>query len=69
MNSYLITLGKKAKKASVNSVKSKKKDQVLKDYCNLIFKYQNNIIRENKKDLKEAKKKKIKGKFNSKTSG
>jgi glutamate-5-semialdehyde dehydrogenase len=60
MNSYLITLGKKAKKASVNSVKSKKKDQVLKDYCNLIFKYQNNIIRENKKDLKEAKKKKLK---------
>ena len=69
MKNYLISLGKKAKKASINSVKSKKKDQVLKDYCNLIFKNQLNIIRENKKDLKQAKKKKIKGEFNSKTLG
>ncbi|MDB3888202.1 glutamate-5-semialdehyde dehydrogenase [Candidatus Pelagibacter sp.] len=57
MKDYLFKLGKKAKKASANSVKSENKDQVLKDYCNLLFKNQLNIIRENKKDLKQVKKK------------
>jgi len=60
MNNYLIKLGIKAKKASVKSVKSKKKDKVLQDYYNLIFDNQLNIIRENKKDLKKAKNKKLK---------
>ena len=58
MKNYLIKLGIKAKKASVKSVKSKKKDKVLQDYYNLIFDNQLNIIRENKKDLKKAKNKK-----------
>ena len=54
MNNYLIKLGIKAKKASVKSVKSKKKDKVLQDYYNLIFDNQLNIIRENKnKKLKK----------------
>ncbi len=60
MKDYLLKLGKQAKKASNNTIKSKKKDKVLQDYCNLIFKYQLNIIRENKKDLKLAKNKKLK---------
>ena len=54
MNNYLIKLGIKAKKASVKSVKSKKKDKVLQDYYNLIFDNQLNIIREAKnKKLKK----------------
>jgi len=60
MKDYLIKLGKQAKKASIKSVKSKKKDKVLQDYCNLIFDNELNIIRENKKDLTKAKKRKLK---------
>ena len=46
MKSYLYKLGKKAKKALDITVKSKKKDQVLNDYCNLLLKYQSKIISE-----------------------
>ena len=60
MKDYLLRLGKQAKKASINTIKSKKKDKVLQDYCNLIFNYQLNIIRENKKDLRLAKNKRLK---------
>ena len=60
MKNYLLKLGKNAKKASIEIVKSKKKDQVLKDYCNLLLKNQLKIISENKKDLKKARDKKIK---------
>ena len=60
MKDYLIKLGKQAKKASIKSITSKKKDKVLKDYCNLIFNNQLNIIRENKKDLGKAKNRKLK---------
>jgi glutamate-5-semialdehyde dehydrogenase len=60
MKDYLIKLGKQAKKASIKSVTSKKKDKVLQDYCNLIFDNELNIIRENKKDLTKAKKRKLK---------
>lgn len=60
MKSYLIKLGKQAKKASIKPITSEKKDKVLQDYCNLIFNNQLNIIRENKKDLKQANKKKLK---------
>ena len=60
MKNYLIKLGKQSKKASIQSVSSSKKDEVLKDYCNLILNNQFNIIKENKKDLKQAEKKKIK---------
>tara|TARA_B100001093_G_scaffold173760_1_gene166622 strand:- start:855 stop:2105 length:1251 start_codon:yes stop_codon:yes gene_type:complete len=60
MKNYLIKLGIQAKKASVKSVDSKKKDKVLQDYCNLILNNQLNIIRENKKDLKIAKNKRLK---------
>ena len=64
MKDYLIKLGKQAKKASNKSVTTQKKNKVLLDYCNLISNNQLNIIRENEKDLKHAKKKKIKGKSN-----
>ena len=60
MKDYLIKLGKQAKTASVKAVTSRKKNKVLKDYCILIFNNQLNIIRENEKDLKYAKKKKLK---------
>ena len=60
MKDYLNKLGKQAKKASIKSVAPKKKDKVLQDYCNLIFNNQLNIIRENKKDLRQAKSKKLK---------
>ncbi len=60
MKSYLFRLGKKAKKASIKVVKSKNKDKVLNDYCNLLLKNQSRIISENKKDLKKANEKKLK---------
>ena len=60
MKNYLIKLGKQAKKASIKSVTSKKKDKVLQDYYNLIFKNQSSIIEENKKDIKQAKNKRLK---------
>ena len=60
MKENLIKLGKQAKKSFDVPVTSKIKDKVLQDYSNLIFKNQLRIIRENKKDLKTAKKKKLK---------
>ena len=60
MKNYLFKLGLQAKKASNKTIKSKKKEQVLKDYCNLLLKNQLKIISENKKDLKKAKEKKLK---------
>ena len=60
MKDYLLKLGKQAKKVSNNNIKSKKKDRVLQDYCNLIFNNQLNIIKENKKDLKLAKNNRLK---------
>ena len=60
MKSYLFKLGKKAKKASIKTVQSKIKDQVLNDYCNLLYKNQLKIISENRKDLKKARDKKLK---------
>ena len=60
MKENLIKLGKQAKKSFDVPVTSKIKDKVLQDYSNLIFKNQLRIIRENKKDIKTAKKKKLK---------
>jgi glutamate-5-semialdehyde dehydrogenase len=60
MKSYLFKVGKNSKKASIEIVKSKKKDQVLKDYCYLLVKNQQRIISENKKDLRKAREKKLK---------
>ena len=60
MKSLLLNIGKKSKKAFLCKIKSQKKDQVLKDFCQLIKKNKNNIIKENQKDIKKAKKKKLK---------
>ena len=60
MNNLLINIGKKSKKAFVNKLSSKKKDKVLKDYYHLIDKNRKLIIKENKKDVKNAIKKGIK---------
>ena len=60
MKNLLTNIGKKSKKASFIKLNSKKKDQVLKSYCQLIKKNEKLIIYENKKDIKDANKKKIK---------
>ena len=60
MKNYLLKLGKKAKDASNKNIKSEKKDNVLNDYCNLLKKNRVKIISQNKKDLKEARDKKLK---------
>ena len=60
MKKLLINIGKKSKKAFINKLSSKKKDKVLKDYYHLIDKNRKLIIKENKKDVKNAIKKGIK---------
>ena len=60
MKNLLINMGKKSKKAFTQKLSPKKKDKVLKDYYHLIIKNKKLIIDQNKKDIKVAKKKKIK---------
>tara|TARA_B100000902_G_scaffold398878_1_gene467332 strand:- start:522 stop:1772 length:1251 start_codon:yes stop_codon:yes gene_type:complete len=59
MKDLLIAIGKNAKKAFSKSISTKKKDKVLKDYQKIIFINQSKIIKENKKDLYFATKKKL----------
>tara|TARA_Y100000389_G_scaffold149769_1_gene149223 strand:- start:3855 stop:5105 length:1251 start_codon:yes stop_codon:yes gene_type:complete len=60
MKKLLFSIGKKSKKAFSHQINTKKKDKVLKDYCRLIKQNKHLIINENKKDIKNAYKKKIK---------
>ena len=60
MKKLLINIGKKSKKAFNKELSSKKKDKVLRDYCQLINKNRKQIINQNKKDIKNANKKLIK---------
>ena len=60
MKNLLINMGTKSKKAFANRLSSKKKDKVLKDYYQLINRNRKLIIKQNKKDIKNAYKKKIK---------
>ena len=60
MKNYLLNLGKNAKKASFENVSTKIKNKVLKDYVGLILNNQSKIILDNKKDLKKARKDKLK---------
>ena len=60
MQKLLTDIGKKSKKAINKRLSTKKKDEVLKDYCLLILKNKKSIINENKKDIKNAHKKGIK---------
>ncbi len=60
MKNLLINIGKKSKKAFFNQINSKKKDKILKDYYQLIKKNKKLILDENKKDINNALRKKIK---------
>ena len=60
MKKYLQKIGKDAKEISFQNVNSKNKNQVLKDYCNLLLKNKAGILYENKKDIKKAIDKKLK---------
>ena len=60
MKKELINIGKKSKKAINSQLNSKKKNKVLKDYCDLIKKNKKLIINQNKKDIFNAKKKGLK---------
>ena len=60
MKKLLVNIGKKSKRAFLKKLNSKKKNKVLNDYCHLIDKNRGLIINENKKDIKNAIKKKLK---------
>jgi len=59
MRQLLTKIGMKSKEAFAVQINSKKKDKVLKDYYSLIDINRKLIINENKKDIKNAYKKKI----------
>ena len=59
MKKLLINIGKKSKKAFIQKLSSKKKDKILDDYYYLINKNRKLIINENKKDIKNAIRKKV----------
>jgi len=59
MIKILKIIGRKSKKALSNQLNSKQKNKVLKDYYQLIKKNKKLILIENKKDVKNAYKKKI----------
>ena len=60
MKKELINIGNKSKKAITSQLNSKKKNKVLKDYCDLIKKNKKLIINQNKKDIFNAQKKGLK---------
>ena len=60
MKKELINIGNKSKKAITSQLDSKKKNKVLKDYCDLIKKNRKFIINQNKKDIFDARKKSLK---------
>ena len=60
MKSLLLNIGKKARKAFLSQVDTKKKNKILKDYYQLININEKLILTENKKDIKNAQKKRLK---------
>ena len=60
MKNILFKIGKKSKKAFSYKISEKKKNKVLKDYYQLIQKNKKLIIKENKKDIQNAYKKRLK---------
>ena len=60
MKKELINFGNKSKKAIISQLDPKKKNKVLKDYCDLIKKNSIYIINQNKKDIFNAQKKCLK---------
>ena len=63
MKSLLDKIGKNSRKAFSVQLSSKRKDKVLMNYYQMIEKNKNLIIRENKKDIQKAHKKKFKDNF------
>ena len=59
MKKKLINIGIKSKKAFLHQIDSKKKDKVLKNYYQLIFKNKKSILNANKKDVSLAYKKNL----------
>ena len=60
MKNLIINIDKNSKKVLKYRIDTKKKNNVLKEYCQLIKKNQNLLIKQNQKDLKNAKKKGLK---------
>ncbi len=60
MKNLIINIGKKSKKVLKYQIDTKKKNKVLKEYCELIEKNKKNIIKQNQKDLINSKKKGLK---------
>jgi len=60
MKQYLNLLGKKSKKAFLDKINTKTKNKVLDNFASLINKKRKLIILQNKKDIKNASKKKLK---------
>ena len=63
MRKKLINIGRKSKRAFLHHITSKKKDKVLKNYFELIYKNRKLILSANKKDLDLANKKKLNKNF------
>ena len=63
MKNLLVKIGTKSKKAFSQQISTEKKNKVLKDYIQMIKKNKALIVRENKKDLKNALKKGVKDNF------
>ena len=59
MKNLLEKIGTKSKKAFESQLDLKKKNKVLNDYCNLIKKNKFLIIKENERDIKNARNKKL----------
>ena len=60
MKHYLNLLGKKSKKAFLDKINTKIKNKVLNNFASIINKKRKLIILQNKKDIKNASKKKLK---------
>ncbi len=63
MKKFLLTIGKKSKKAFQGQLDSKKKNKVLEDYWRLIEKNKKIILNQNKKDVINANRKRFKENF------
>ena len=59
MKNYLNRIGINAVKAGLKIINKEKKNKILKDYVSLLTKYNDKILRENLKDLKIARQKKL----------
>ena len=59
MKNYLNRIGINAVKAGLKIINKEKKNKILKDYVSLLTKYNDKILKENLKDLRIARQKKL----------